>query len=159
MELPENRLSPTVARICDLAPGCAVNDLPKSRSREPGWVGARLGFVALLFVFAGAATGRPPGAHILPNFRDADFIEVAEAVSKATGRSFLIHPLVRARVTMQSATEMSPEAFYDAFLSLLPACGFVAVPGRGFVTILPGTEAPKLIRVGLRDFSSFSCER
>jgi hypothetical protein len=48
---------------------------------------------------------------------------------------------------MLSSTEMSPTAFYDAFLSLLPACGFVAVPGKGsdVVTIVPDTRPPSLI--------------
>jgi hypothetical protein len=62
---------------------------------------------------------------------------------------------------MLSSTEMSPAAFYDAFLSLLPVCGFVAVPAKGsaVITIIPDTRRPPpgLIRVGLPDLSSFSC--
>jgi general secretion pathway protein D len=96
---------------------------------------------------------------ITPNFKDADFTELVEAVSAATGKNFIIDPHVRARVTMLSSTEMSPATFYDAFLSLLPVCGFVAVPGKSsdVVTILPDTRPPGLIRVGLPDLSSFSC--
>jgi hypothetical protein len=143
----------------ELSQGYAMNGFPKSHSGVRGWIDGRLGFMSVLVVFAGAATGQPPGGHILPNFKNADFTELVEAVSAATGKNFIIDPHVRARVTMLSSMEMSSAAFYDAFLSLLPVCGFVAVPGKGsdVVTILPDTRAPGLIRVGLPDLSSFSC--
>jgi general secretion pathway protein D len=141
-----------------------MNGFPKSHSRVRGWIKGRLGFTSALLLFAGVAMGQPPGGHIIPNFKDADFTELVQAVSAATGKNFIINPHVRARVTMLSSTEMSPAAFYDAFISLLPECGFVAVPGNGsdVVTILPDTrpprlKAPRLIRVGLPDLSSFSC--
>ncbi len=135
-----------------------MSDFPKSRSRTRGWVESCLGLVLVLIPLAGAATAQTPGGHFRANFKDADFVEVVEAVSVATGKSFIIDRRVRARVTMLSATEMSPAALYDAFLSLLPVCGFVAVPdGRGFVVIRPATRVPGLISVGLADFSSFSC--
>jgi type II secretory pathway component GspD/PulD (secretin) len=135
-----------------------MSDFPKSRSRARVWVEGRLGFMAALLLFADAGTGQTPGGgHITPNFKDADFTELVQAVSVATGKNFLIHPRVRARVTMLSSTEMSPATFYDAFLSLLPACGFVAVPDGGVVMILPDRKAPRLIKVGLPDLSSFSC--
>lgn len=150
----------------ELSQGYAMNGFPKSPARIRGWIEGCLGFMSVLLLFAGAAAGQPPrGDHITPNFKDADFIELVEAVSKATGKNFIIDPHVRARVTMLSSTEMSSAAFYDAFLRLLPICGFVAVPGKGsnLVTILLDTKAPMdtkapgLIRVGLDDFSSFSC--
>jgi len=54
---------------------------------------------------------------ITPNFKDADITQIAEAVSAATGKNFIIDPRVRAQVTMLSSTPMSPDAFYQAFLS------------------------------------------
>ena len=127
--------------------------------RYPG----RLGFIAMLLLFAGAAAGQPPAAHITPNLKNADFTDLVQAVSAATGKSFIIDPRVHARVTMLAPKAISPAAFYDAFLSLLPACGFVAVPDGNLVKILPGTKAPTpapaptLIQVSLSDFSSTSC--
>ena len=67
---------------------------------------------------------------ITPNFKDADITQIAEAVSAATGKNFIIDPRVRAQVTMLSSTPMSPDAFYQAFLSILQVHGFVAVAGR-----------------------------
>lgn len=125
----------------------------------------RLGFIAMLLSLAGAATARPHTGRITPNLVDADFTNLVEAVSAATGKSFIIDPRVRARVTMLASRAMSPAAFYDSFLALLPVCGFVAVPEGKIVRILPGMKAPKpappppprLIQVGLSDFSSVSC--
>jgi type II secretory pathway component GspD/PulD (secretin) len=65
---------------------------------------------------------------ITPNFKDADITQIAEAVSAATGKNFIIDPRVRAQVTMLSSTPMSPDAFYQAFLSILQVHGFVALP-------------------------------
>ena len=47
---------------------------------------------------------------ITPNFKDADITQIAEAVSAATGKNFIIDPRVRAQVTMLSSTPMTPGA-------------------------------------------------
>ncbi|HEY2808393.1 MAG TPA: type II secretion system secretin GspD [Steroidobacteraceae bacterium] len=78
---------------------------------------------------------------ITPNFKDADIQQVAEAVSAATGKTFIIDPRVRAQVTMLSSTPMSPAAFYEAFLSILQVYGFVAVPSGTITKILPDANA------------------
>jgi len=56
---------------------------------------------------------------ITPNFKDADIMQITEAVSAATGKNFIIDPRVRAQMTMLSSTPMSPDAFYQAFLWIL----------------------------------------
>src|SRR5450755_2856846 len=78
---------------------------------------------------------------ITPNFKDADITQIAEAVSAATGKNFIIDPRVRAQVTMLSATPMSPDAFYQAFLSILQVHGFVALPAGGVIKIVPDANA------------------
>src|ERR1043165_3956872 len=72
---------------------------------------------------------------ITPNFKDADITMIAEAVSAATGKNFIIEPRVRAQVTMLSSTPMSPDAFYEAFLSILQVHGFVAMPSGDIIKI------------------------
>jgi general secretion pathway protein D len=88
---------------------------------------------------------------ITPNFKDADITQIAEAVSAATGKNFIIDPRVRAQVTMLSSTAMSPEAFYEAFLSILQVYGFIAVPSGNVVKILPDTNARTLPAIDLPD--------
>ena len=97
---------------------------------------------------------QPQAQRITPNFKDADITQIAEAVSAATGKNFIIDPRVRAQVTMLSSTPMSPAAFYEAFLSILQVYGFVAVPAGNVVKILPDSNARTLPAVDLPDHVS-----
>jgi len=125
----------------ELPPGDTMSSYPKKQSRVRGWIKYRLGFLSVLLLLAGAAVAQPRGAPITPHFEDVDFTELVQAVSAATGKNFIIDPRVHARVTMISSTELSPKAFYDAFLSIVSVHGFIAVPSKGgdVITILPGT--------------------
>jgi general secretion pathway protein D len=88
---------------------------------------------------------------ITPNFKDADITQIAEAVSAATGKNFIIDPRVRAQVTMLSSTPMSPAAFYEAFLAILQVHGFIAVPAGNVVKILPDANARQIPSIDLPD--------
>jgi general secretion pathway protein D len=87
------------------------------------------------------AGGQLPGARITPNYKDADLTQIIEAVSQVTGKNFIVDPRVKAQVTMLSATPMSPEAFYEAFLAILQVHGFVAVPAGKVIKIIPDANA------------------
>jgi len=95
----------------------------------------------LLAVVQLASAQQQLGARITPNFKDSDITSIAEAVSNVTGKNFIIDPRVRAQVTMLSTTPMSPDAFYEAFLSILQVYGFIAVPAGKVVKILPDANA------------------
>ncbi len=84
---------------------------------------------------------RPQQGTITPNYKDADIRQVIEAVGAVTGKNFVLDPRVKAQVTMLSSAPMTPEAFYDAFLSILAVYGFVAVPSGNLVKILPDANA------------------
>ncbi|HYL04376.1 MAG TPA: type II secretion system secretin GspD [Steroidobacteraceae bacterium] len=99
------------------------------------------GALAILALLSGASA-QQQAERITPNFKDADITQIAEAVSAATGKNFIIDPRVRAQVTMLSSTPMSPAAFYQTFLSILQVYGFIAVPAEGnVVKILPDADA------------------
>lgn len=83
-------------------------------------------------------------AEVTPNYKGADLRQIVEAVSEVTGKTFIIDPRVKAEVTMLSPVPMSPDAFYEAFLSLLQVYGFVAVPSGDVVKILPDANARQL---------------
>ena len=91
----------------------------------------------LLLAFAGSAQ-QPT---ITPNYKDADIRQVIEAVSEITGQNFVLDPRVKAQVTMLSSIPMTPDAFYEAFLSILSVYGFVAVPAGDVIKILPDANA------------------
>jgi len=105
--------------------------------------------VALMLLAVALVTFPEPGlraqqATITPNYKDADIRQVIEAVGEVTGKNFILDPRVKAQVTMLSATPMSPDAFYEAFLSILSVYGFVAVPAGDVVKILPDANARQL---------------
>ncbi|HEY7638939.1 MAG TPA: type II secretion system secretin GspD [Steroidobacteraceae bacterium] len=81
---------------------------------------------------------------ITPAFRDADLTQIIEAVSQITGKTFIVDPRVRAQVTILSSTPMSPDAFYETFLSILQVHGFVAVPAGNSIKIIPDANARQL---------------
>jgi general secretion pathway protein D len=74
---------------------------------------------------------------ITPNYVGVDLRAIVQAVSAVTGKNFIVDPRVRAEVTMLSSTPMSPDAFYEAFLSILAVHGFAAVPAGDITKIIP----------------------
>jgi len=86
---------------------------------------------------ASSISGEQHGMRITPNFKEADITQIIEAVSTATGRNIVIDPRVHAQVTLLSDKSMTPDQFYEAFLSILQVHGFVAVPSGNVLKILP----------------------
>jgi general secretion pathway protein D len=126
----------------------------KSVASRSGASGGRLAHLCALLVActltcsAGWAQQRAqPAAQqatITPAFRDADLTQIVEAVSQITGKTFIVDPRVRAQVTILSQTPMTPDAFYEAFLSILAVHGFVAMPTGGVIKIVPDANARQL---------------
>jgi general secretion pathway protein D len=96
-------------------------------------------FLMALLLLAGAGRAQQP--NVTPNYKDADIRQVIEAVGTVTGKNFVLDPRVKAQVTMLSSAPMTPDAFYEAFLSILSVYGFVAVPSGNVVKILPDANA------------------
>ncbi|HWJ35460.1 MAG TPA: type II secretion system secretin GspD [Steroidobacteraceae bacterium] len=107
----------------------------------------------------GAQLRPQDGPTITPNYKDADLSQIIQAVSEVTGKNFIIDPRVNAKVTMLSATPMSPAAFYEAFLAVLQVYGYVAVPAGKVIKIIPNTDARQLPSIDLpTDVSTTSDE-
>jgi len=100
--------------------------------------------IALLTLAVPSVTLGQAGGGITPNYKDADLSQIIEAVSAVTGKNFIVDPRVRAQVTMLSSSPMSPDAFYEAFLSILQVHGFVAVPSGDVIKIIPDANARQL---------------
>src|SRR5260370_32206788 len=84
------------------------------------------------------------GPTITPNYKDADLSQIIQAVSEVTGKNFIIDPRVNAKVTMLSATPITPAAFYEAFLAVLQVHGYVAGPAGKVIKIIPNPDARQL---------------
>jgi general secretion pathway protein D len=142
--------------------------MPKTIDPQDTFRTALCGALAVLLVamsfptapVAAAAAPRPQeGATITPNYKDADLSQIIQAVSEVTGKNFIIDPRVNAKVTMLSATPMSPAAFYEAFLAVLQVYGYVAVPAGKVIKIIPNTDARQLPSIDLpNEVSSTSDE-
>lgn len=116
------------------------NTMPSARKQRG--CGHLVTLLSVLVTCTGAqAQQASSGASITPNYKDADLAQITEAVSAVTGKTFIIDPRVKAQVTMLSSTPMSPNAFYEAYLSILQVHGFVAVPSGNIVKIIPDANA------------------
>jgi general secretion pathway protein D len=137
-----------VRRAASLHYGMEKDTAPSRWSRGK-YVGA------VLSLSLGTASGASPngksqeGATITPNYKDAELGQIIQAVSEVTGKNFIIDPRVNAKVTMLSATAMSPAAFYEAFLAVLQVYGYVAVPAGKVIKIIPNTDARQLPSIDL----------
>ncbi len=92
---------------------------------------------ALLGLAAVHAAHGQDDQQIMPNYREADIRQVVEAVGAVTGRNFIVDPRVNANVTLLSFSPMTPDTFYQAFLSTLQVHGFAAVEAEDIVQIIP----------------------
>ncbi len=99
---------------------------------------ASLSLLLLLFVAPLVSAQEPT---ITPNYRDADIRQIVEAVGEVTGKNFILDPRIQAKVTMLSSTPMSPDAFYEAFLSILEVNKYVAITTGDIVKIIPDASA------------------
>lgn len=92
---------------------------------------------AAVLLLAGAVLAQQDTVRL--NYRNTDLQEVVEAVAEATGRNFVIDPQVGAdrKVNLFGSQPLSPEAYYQAFLSMLSAHGIVAVPSGPVIRLSP----------------------
>ncbi len=101
---------------------------------------------ALILLLIAPTLAQQSGPRITPNFKDADIGQLIEAVSAATGKNFIIDPRVKAQITWISGagTSMTPEQFYQGFLSVLQVHGFVAVPAGNQIKVIPDANMRQL---------------
>jgi general secretion pathway protein D len=107
-------------------------------SATAAWLSALLACLAL----TGAIAQEQQQATITPNYKEADIRQIVEAVGEITDRTFIIDPRVgNTKVTMLSSTPMTPDAFYEAFLSILDVHQLAAVTTGDITKIIPNATA------------------
>ena len=75
------------------------------------------------------------------NFRDADIRSVIESVAEITGKSFVLDPRVKGKVTIISPGPIDASLLYEAILSSIQVQGFQAVEDGAVTRIIPFTQA------------------
>ena len=103
--------------------------------------------IAIGLLFAAVASAEK----VTINFKDTDIREVAEMVSKVSGKNFLIDPRVKGAVTVISSEPLDGEALYSTFLSILRVHGFVAVDDGNLVRILPASSAREVAPLSVQE--------
>ena len=75
------------------------------------------------------------------NLKNADIRELITQIATITGRTFVIDPRVKGKVTVISNTALDEHAIYELFLSVLRVHGYAAVPAGDVVKIVQQTLA------------------
>lgn len=92
------------------------------------------------------APSQPATSKRLWNLENADIQAVIAAVSKETGKNFIIDPRVQGKITIVSTDPMAPDQVYQLFQSILQVLGFAAVPSSSgnVVKIVPDIAAREM---------------
>ncbi|WP_423602262.1 type II secretion system secretin GspD [Sphingomonas sp. MS122] len=80
-------------------------------------------------------------ADIVVNMRGVEIADVADQISRLTGRTLILDPAVKGTVTVTSATPLSPSGVWELFLSVLRANGFAAVRSGRAWRVVPAGNA------------------
>jgi len=70
------------------------------------------------------------------NLKDADISAFIGQIADITGKSFVIDPRVKGKVTVISTDSMNTEAVYELFLSVLQVHGYAAVPAGDVIMVV-----------------------
>ena len=77
------------------------------------------------------------------NFRDADIRSVIESVAEITGKSFVLDPRVKGKVTIIAPRPIDADLIYESVLSAIQVQGFQAVQDGAVIRIIPFSQAFK----------------
>lgn len=104
-------------------------------------------FASAFLSLALAATSLSPAmaqaqaADIVVNMRGVEIADVADQISRITGRTLILDPTVKGQVTVTSAEPLSPAGVWELFQSVLRANGFAAVRSGSAWRIIPQANA------------------
>jgi general secretion pathway protein D len=99
----------------------------------------RITCVALLLSFAATTTAQQDTWRI--NLKNADIQEFISQIATITGRTFVVDPRVRGRVTVISNASLDQNGIYELFLSVLRVHGFAAIETGDLVRVQQQTLA------------------
>ncbi len=104
-----------------------------------------IGLIALPGIAAGQAASPVPARvranDVIVNMRDVEIAQVAEQVSRITGRTLILDPAVKGVVNVVSAEPLSADGVWDLFRSVLRVYGFAAVKSGAAWRIVPQASA------------------
>ena len=116
----------------------------------PRWIVAASVAVALPLPLIPHDAGAQSG-NVVVNMRDVEIADVAQQISRITGRTIILDPAVDGTINVTSATPLSPAAVWELFVSVLRGQGYAVVrTGRAW-RVVPQAAAirqPSSARAG-----------
>jgi general secretion pathway protein D len=114
-------------------------------------VGLSVAVLAATLISATTALSQEPTApslqKIAVNFRDVELTSLAEAVSKATGKTIAVDSTIHARMNLINMKPMTPSELYKMFLSVVALNEFRAVElGEMTLVLADRSGAPRIPR-------------
>ncbi|RKZ40628.1 MAG: type II secretion system protein GspD [Gammaproteobacteria bacterium] len=71
------------------------------------------------------------------NFRQTEISDIISVISEVTGKTFVVDPRVKGKVTVVSNEPMDSVRVYEVFLSILSVHGFTAIPSGAVIKVIP----------------------
>lgn len=93
-------------------------------------------FTMSIVVSTGALIAQAEDQNWQVNMKDADISAFIGQIADITGKSFVIDPRVKGKVTVVSTETMNTEAVYELFLSVLQVHGYAAVPAGDVIMVV-----------------------
>ncbi len=84
---------------------------------------------------------RADSADVVVNMRDVDIADVAQQISRITGRTIILDPSVNGTINVTSATPLSSAGVWDLFVSVLRGQGYTVVRNGRAWRVVPEAAA------------------
>ncbi|WP_264943395.1 type II secretion system secretin GspD [Sphingomonas canadensis] len=95
----------------------------------------------MLLAASALAQEAAQSADVVINMRGVEIADVADQVSRITGRTLILDPQVKGPVTVTSSTPLTPGGVWELFLSVLRANGWAAVRSGRTWRVVPAANA------------------
>ena len=109
--------------------------------QKQGFAKTAIRLAAVLGLVLGNIAELSAGEVVRINFRDADIRSVIESVAEITGKSFVLDPRVKGKVTIIAPEAIDSDLLYQAVLSAIQVQGFQAVEDGVVTRVLPFNQA------------------
>ena len=90
-----------------------------------------------------AAPGATAPTAVVVNLRDTDIADVAQQVSRITGRTIILDPAVKGTVTVVSTKALGAEGVWQLFTTVLRGQGFAVVRNGRVWRVIPQANAAR----------------
>lgn len=98
--------------------------------------------LAMALALPGAAQQAPVATNnVVVNMRDVDIADVAQQISRITGRTIILDPSVTGTVNVTSSAPLSPAGVWELFVSVLRGQGYAVVRNGRAWRVIPQATA------------------